>query len=245
MPQIEEAPHSYIDFGSKEKFSLEDRGQGECAGAVTDMITDRLAEAERAHFQSKLALEKEDYSQAMDHAKRSTVASARALLVTEGMDFNDDLECIRKFHSLIIDMEIVSGKFTEMGERYEKENSTANKDIVSWWVQNCGELAEECRDVNNKMQSEKSLRIRVGGDDKKSSSGQSFQKIDLRGVKCPFNYVKTKLKLETMLSGDHLEALLDLGEPEKNVPRSIKNDGHEVLSMEKVNGHFKIVIKKA
>jgi TusA-related sulfurtransferase len=112
-------------------------------------------------------------------------------------------------------------------------------------VQNCGELAEECRDVNNKMQSEKSLRIRVGGDDKKSGPSQSFQKIDLRGVKCPFNYVKTKLKLETMLSGDHLEALLDLGEPEKNVPRSIKNDGHEVLSMEKVNGHFKIVIKKA
>jgi len=245
LPQVEEAPHSYIDFGSEEKFSLEDRGQGECAGAVTDMITDRLSEAERAHFQSKLAFEKKEYSQAMDHAKRSTVASARALLVTEGMDFNDDLECIRKFHSLIIDMEIVSGKFAEMGERYEKENSSANKDIVSWWVQNSGDLAEECRDVNNKMQSDKSLRIRVGGDEKKEGTSPSFQKIDLLGVKCPFNYVKTKLKLETMSSGDSLEVLLDLGEPEKNVPRSIKNDGHEVLSMEKINGHFKIVVKKA
>jgi TusA-related sulfurtransferase len=161
------------------------------------------------------------------------------------MDFNDDLECIRKFHSLIIDMEIVSGKFAEMGERYEKENSTPNKDIVSWWVQNSGELAEECRDVNNKMQSDKSLRIRVGGDDKKEGASQSLQKIDLLGVKCPFNYVKTKLKLETMSSGDSLEVLLDLGEPEKNVPRSIKNDGHEVLSMEKINGHLKIVVKKA
>jgi sulfite reductase (ferredoxin) len=181
----------------------------------------------------------------MDHAKRSTVASARALLVTEGMDFNDDLECIRKFHSLIIDMEIVSGKFAEMGERYEKENSTPNKDTVSWWVQNCGELAEECRDVNNKMQSNKSLRIRVGGDENKGGTGPSFQKIDLLGVKCPFNYVKTKLKLEAMSSGDSLEVLLDLGEPEKNVPRSINNDGHEVLSMEKINGHFKIVVKKA
>jgi sulfite reductase (ferredoxin) len=245
LPQIEEAPHSYIDFGSEEKFSLEDRGQGECAGAVTDMITDRLSEAERAHFQGKLALEKQEYSQAMDHAKRSTVASARALLVTEGMDFNDDLECIRKFHSLIIDMEIVSGKFAEMGERYEKENSSANKDIVSWWVQNCGDLAEECREVNNKMQSDKSLRIRVGGDEKKEGTGPSFQKIDLLGVKCPFNYVKTKLKLETMTSGDSLEVLLDLGEPEKNVPRSIKNDGHEVVSTENISGHFKIVIKKA
>ena len=48
-----------------------------------------------------------------------------------------------------------------------------------------------------------------------------------------------------MSSGDSLEVLLDLGEPEKNVPRSIKNDWHELLSMEKINGHFKIVVKKA
>ena len=245
LPNIEEAPQSYIDFGTKKKFSLEDRGQGECAGAVTDMITDRLSEAERAHFQSKLALEKKEYSLAMEHAKRSTVSSARALLVTEGMDFNDDLECIRKFHSLIIDMEIVSGKFTEIGERFETDTSTSDESVAYWWVQNSGELAEECRNVNNKMHTDKSLRIRVGGDQKKDEATPSFQKIDLQGVKCPFNYVKTKLKLETMASGDSLEVLLDEGEPEKNVPRSIQNDGHELLSMEKVDGHFKMVIKKA
>ena len=56
--------------------------------------------------------------------------------------------------------------------------------------------------------------------------------------------VKTKLKLEGMASGDSLEVLLDQGEPEKNVPRSIQNDGHKVLSMEKTSGHFKMVIKK-
>jgi sulfite reductase (ferredoxin) len=244
LPDVEEAPQSYIDFGSEEKFSLEDRGQGECAGAVTDMITDRLSEAERAHFQGKLSLEKKEYADAMDHAKRSTVASARALLVTEGMDFNDDLECIRKFHSLIIDMEIVSGKFTEMGERFEKDTEVTNPDVVEWWVTNSGELAAECRNVSNKMQSDKSLRIRVGGDDPKSSTEKSLYKIDLLGVKCPFNYVKTKLKLESMAPGDSLEVLLDQGEPEKNVPRSVQNDGHKVLSMGKIDGYFKMLIEK-
>ena len=245
LPDIEEDPYSYIDFGTDKKFSLEDRGQGECAGAVTDMITDRLSEAERAHFQGKLSLEKNAYGEAIEHAKRSTVSSARALLVTEGMDFNDDLECIRKFHSLIIDMEIVSAKFAEMGERFEKDTSSADQVSASWWVQNSNELVEECRKVNNKMQSDKSLRIRVGGEDKKTGTGSSFQKIDLLGVKCPFNYVKTKLKLETMASGDSLEVLLDQGEPAQNVPRSIKNDGHKVLSMGKDSGHFKMVIEKA
>jgi TusA-related sulfurtransferase len=95
------------------------------------------------------------------------------------------------------------------------------------------------------MQSDKSLRIRTGGDEKGPSTGGPFQKIDLLGIKCPFNYVKTKLKLETMASGDSLEVLLDQGEPEQNVPRSIQNDGHKVLSMGKENGHFKMVIEKA
>jgi sulfite reductase (ferredoxin) len=245
LPDIEEDPYSYIDFGTDKKFSLEDRGQGECAGAVTDMITDRLSEAERAHFQGKLSLEKNAYAEAIEHAKRSTVSSARALLVTEGMDFNDDLECIRKFHSLIIDMEIVSAKFAEMGERFEKDTSSADQVSASWWVQNSNELVEECRKVNDKLHSDKSLRIRVGGEEKKTGTRSSFQKIDLLGVKCPFNYVKTKLKLETMASGDSLEVLLDQGEPEQNVPRSIQNDGHKVLSMGKDNGHFKMVIEKA
>ena len=95
------------------------------------------------------------------------------------------------------------------------------------------------------MQSDKSLRIRVGGEEKNSAASTSKQKIDLLGVKCPFNYVKTKLKLEGMVSGDSLEVLLDLGEPEKNVPRSIQNDGHKILSMGKVDGYFKMFIEKA
>ena len=166
LPDIEKDPQAYIDFGAEKKFSLEDRGQGECAGAVTDMITDRLSESERAHFQSKLSLEKDAYAEAIEHAKRSTVSSARALLVTEGMDFNDDLECIRKFHSLIIDMEIVSAKFALMAGHFEKDTAENDKETASWWVQNSGELSEECRKVNDKMQSDKSLRIRTGGEKK-------------------------------------------------------------------------------
>src|SRR5574340_715496 len=49
---------------------------------------------------------------------------------------------------------------------------------------------------------------------------------DLRGVACPLNYVKTKLKLEMMDAGEKLEVWLDAGEPIKNVPMSLKNDGH-------------------
>lgn len=69
--------------------------------------------------------------------------------------------------------------------------------------------------------------------------------LDLKGVPCPLNYVRTKLKLETMQAGDILEVILDDGQPIKNVPLSLKQDGHEILIQEKINERFwKIFVKK-
>ena len=248
LPDIELSPESYIDYGSTEKFSLEDRGQGECAGAVTDMITDRITEAERAHFQGKLSLEKQSIKDAGDHARRSVIASARALLVTEGMDFNDDWECLKKFQSLVIDMEIVSAKYAKLIDNFEEYPEASDEKTAGWWISEAGMLVEECKAVQEKMQSDKSLRIRVGGDDPKekaTGSADTLTSIDLLGVKCPFNYVKTKIKLETMASGSILEVLLDDGEPSENVPKSIKNDGHKIISLIEQQGHYKLTIKKA
>ena len=70
---------------------------------------------------------------------------------------------------------------------------------------------------------------------------------DLRGVACPMNYVKTKLKLEMMDAGEKLEVWLDAGEPIKNVPMSLKNDGHKVLIQEALEAeasHYRILAEK-
>jgi tRNA 2-thiouridine synthesizing protein A len=70
------------------------------------------------------------------------------------------------------------------------------------------------------------------------------QNIDLRGVSCPLNYVRTKLKLEEMGVGKVLEILLDDGESIVNVPRSVKEDGHKILGIEQIEGYFKVLIRK-
>jgi sulfite reductase (ferredoxin) len=70
---------------------------------------------------------------------------------------------------------------------------------------------------------------------------------DLRGVACPLNYVKTKLKLEMMDAGEKLEVWLDAGEPIKNVPLSVKNDGHLVHFQEPLEpeaAHYRILVEK-
>ena len=70
--------------------------------------------------------------------------------------------------------------------------------------------------------------------------------LDLKGTPCPLNYVKTKLKLEEMEVGEVLEVILDDGEPIRNVPLSLKQDGHEVLHQEKIDEkHWRVIVKKA
>ncbi|MCM8771305.1 MAG: sulfurtransferase TusA family protein [Candidatus Omnitrophica bacterium] len=70
------------------------------------------------------------------------------------------------------------------------------------------------------------------------------QYLDLKGVPCPLNFVKTKLMLEGMESGSILEVLLDDGEPITNVMASVKEEGHQILKVEKIFGYWKLIIKK-
>jgi TusA-related sulfurtransferase len=52
--------------------------------------------------------------------------------------------------------------------------------------------------------------------------------LDLTGVACPLNWVKTRLALERLDSGERLTVRLDPGEAIESVPRSAREDGHEV-----------------
>ena len=58
------------------------------------------------------------------------------------------------------------------------------------------------------------------------------RELDIRGEMCPYTFVKTKLALEEMLPGQVLRVLVDYEPATKNVPRSVKLQGDEVLGVE-------------
>lgn len=72
-----------------------------------------------------------------------------------------------------------------------------------------------------------------------------MQVIDLRGVSCPTNFVKAKLALEDLDNGTVVQILLDDGEPVKNVPRSLKSDGHKLVGLRQSDeGHYILELEK-
>ncbi|MDR1828696.1 MAG: sulfurtransferase TusA family protein, partial [Methylobacteriaceae bacterium] len=68
---------------------------------------------------------------------------------------------------------------------------------------------------------------------------------DYRTVACPMNFVKVKLDLDGMETGQRLAVLLADGEPIDNVPRSVAAEGHKVLGQTRVGDIWRVVIEKA
>ena len=77
-----------------------------------------------------------------------------------------------------------------------------------------------------------------------STSVSPTVSLHLRGVACPMNYVKSKLRLEQMAPGELLEIFIDAGAPMRNVPRSITSDGHKVVVTEEHEGGFRLLIER-
>ena len=68
--------------------------------------------------------------------------------------------------------------------------------------------------------------------------------INLTGVTCPMNFVKTKAALAAIDKNDLLEVILDEGDAILNVPRSVKDEGHQVIKVESLGTTYKVIIKK-
>jgi TusA-related sulfurtransferase len=68
--------------------------------------------------------------------------------------------------------------------------------------------------------------------------------LDLKKVPCPMNFVKTKLALEQMKKGSVLQIFLDDGEPITNVTASVKEEGHQILKVEQLAEHWRLIVKK-
>ncbi|MBL6927843.1 MAG: sulfurtransferase TusA family protein [Rhodospirillales bacterium] len=56
--------------------------------------------------------------------------------------------------------------------------------------------------------------------------------LDITDQICPLTFVRTKLVIEKMVPGQIVEVRLKGAEPLENVPRSVKEFGHTVLSLE-------------
>jgi sulfite reductase (ferredoxin) len=185
------------------------------------------------------------------------------LLVTEGLEPSTDAETFLEFDSRIAQKGIVPAMYRELRNRVgdlgpkETTGESARDKMVF-----AKGFVDACRAATEQMGKDLKLapvgKTAVGTPSATpevnpaiasatASAPSGAPVYDLRGVACPLNYVKTKLKLEMMDAGQRLEVWLDAGEPIKNVPLSLKNDGHKLLLQEPLEAaaaHYRILVEK-
>jgi tRNA 2-thiouridine synthesizing protein A len=76
-----------------------------------------------------------------------------------------------------------------------------------------------------------------------SKIGEGRYVLDVRGYTCPYPVIYARKALASIGVGELLEVLTDNPPSCENVPRAVKEDGHDVLSVEKVDrGVWRITV---
>ena len=69
--------------------------------------------------------------------------------------------------------------------------------------------------------------------------------VDITDVVCPVTFVKAKVALEELDDGQILSVHMNDGEPVQNVPRSVQEEGHQILKLiDNEDGTYDLIVKK-
>ena len=74
---------------------------------------------------------------------------------------------------------------------------------------------------------------------------QFDDQVDITDKVCPLTFVKAKVAIEELDDGEVLAIRMNDGEPVQNVPRSIKEEGHQILKLvNNEDGTYNLIVKK-
>ncbi len=241
VPLYGQDKNFYFDWGAADEFTTAHMGHGECSAGIYDMI-----EVEMKNIKKNIDnLKRPD----LDYLKKQFLwdivfSGSNMLLITRGVDPDSEEKIFSSFIEHFIERKLVDNRFKEIidlaaQKKYDQLLESQN-------------LIKEFGEVMIKLYHSMDNSLRFPGEEIinleapiKKDEAQEVLFKDLRGVACPMNFVKTKVELSKISSKDTLKIFLDDGEPIDNVPRSVLSEGHKILSQEKLDNYWSVVIEKA
>lgn len=240
-----ENPALYYDFGSEEKFSLKGRGPGECSAGVLDVIKLDLSNA-------KAYLEEFNTTKNSQSLYDAGVSASRALLVLKGIDTNKDREIFKEFVKYFVETGYVKSSIKDLTDTLldfklgDVENLEKHHNEVVYLIEKVVAMYESLNpqlEITLQKEEEKEGNFGLNKDVHKATDVLNI--IDLRGVKCPMNFVKAKVALAKIAVGEEVGFYLDDNAPINNVPKSIEEEGHQIVKIDReYAGYNLLVIRK-
>ena len=235
------------DWSENEAFSTKGNKKGECAGAVLSMTDALLSEAEYEMLLARAHIDAMFWADASMCLRRCAFSTARAFLVPFGEAPEHDAEVFGLLLGHLAgggDGEVRDG-FNQVQQALMSidlgdpaPGVTHLRNVLGEWLS----LAET-RFAPVPAENEVAAQPEVVAQPEETVA--EVPVLDLTGVACPMNFVKTKIRLTTLPAGGLLDVILDQGEPIINVPLSLEEQGQKVLSKDRISdGQWRIRVEK-
>lgn len=231
----------YYDWGQDRSFSLAGRGPGECGVGVMDLIKVDIEQAKESLKTSSQTDPDDRQSQSL---YQTVQAAARSLLVIFGVEPKTDREIFDAFRKHVIEFGWVKAETGTLLDEAIDWRMGARATIADRWDA-IAALLERVEELFLSLDAGLKFTVAaIRSDEQSPAPDGPSHKVDLRGVPCPLNFVKTKLAIEKIAIGQVVEIALDEGEPIRNVPASVTGQGQEVVETLKVDDYFLLRIRR-
>ena len=114
VPEYDQDPSFFSDWGDSRIYGIQDIGVGECAGEVVSLFAMQIAKAESEHFEALISLDKGDYHAADAKAYNAMLQAARSLVLTRYLNVGNQPDTIvQEFKQRFYDTELFFDKYVK------------------------------------------------------------------------------------------------------------------------------------
>ncbi len=112
VPEVEQDPTFYRDWGILEDFTLADRGSGECGVGVVELVATELQKAEKLWQRAAKARDRSDDQ--TQYLLKTVVTSAGALLLVTGQEPDNPEQVLDKFRKAFLETGIGDSEYGDL-----------------------------------------------------------------------------------------------------------------------------------
>jgi len=114
IPEFEESPEFYFDWGDTRQYTTGDKGVGECAGEIVSLFDFDLNASERVYFEGQISLDDDNFAQAREKATEAMKFAALGLVKVQDKDASTSMNDItEEFKKRYVSTNIFAEKFAQ------------------------------------------------------------------------------------------------------------------------------------
>ena len=229
----------FVDWGQKAPFTLAGRGPGECGTGVLDIVRADLDEGTESLARASAGTE-----EGAQDLRAAILATARALLPLFGVEARKDSDLAAPVAQHLIAPGWVAPEVNALlaaALKLRPDATLAPQDLLP----KAKAFHDRVLALHASLDGALQFQLTPLVQSKLPLTKSTDRVADLRGVRCPMNFVKAKVALSAVPVGEVLQILLDQGDPANNVPASFADQGQEIVSMGPVGEHFRLEIRRS